>query len=75
MDYATRLECLNNFPDNKGTSEPIDSSQLSYATLGEYGNQVSKTADSSSTMKQQCVFNEDLALNKATNSNENMFNV
>jgi len=31
VDYATRMECLNNVPDNEETREPIDSSQLSYA--------------------------------------------
>jgi len=35
VDYATRIEHLNNFSENKETREPIDSSQLSYATPGE----------------------------------------
>jgi len=30
VDYATRMEQLNNAPDNEETREPIDSSQLSY---------------------------------------------
>ena len=44
-------------------------------TLGEQGNQVSKVADSNSFREQQYVINEDLALSKATNSNEHVFNM
>ena len=75
VDYATRMEWLNNLPDNKETRELINSSQLSYVTPGKQGNQVSKMADSSSSREQQYVINENLALSKATNSNEHMFNV
>ena len=75
VDYATRMEWLNNLPDNEETRELIDSSQLSYVTPGKQGNQVSKMADSSSSREQQYVINENLALSKATNSNEHMFNV
>jgi len=31
VNYTTRMECLNDVPDNKKTRKPIDSSQLSYA--------------------------------------------
>ena len=75
VDYATRMERLNDLPDNEETREPIDSSQLSHATPGEQCNQVSKAADSSSSREQQCVINEDPALSRATNSNEHVFNV
>ena len=30
VDYATRMECLNDIPNNVKTREPINSSQLSY---------------------------------------------
>ena len=30
VNYATRMEYLNNVPDDEETREPIDSSQLSY---------------------------------------------
>ena len=33
VNYATRIEWLNDVPDNEETREPIDSSQLSYAEL------------------------------------------
>ena len=75
VDYTTKIKHLNNFSENKEIRESIDSSQLLYMMPGEQGNQVSKVADSSSTKKQQCVYNKDLALNKATNSNKNMFNI
>ena len=75
VNYATKMEQLNNLPNNKETREPIDSSQLSYIASGEQGNQVSKVANSSSSRKQQYVINEDLALNRATNLNKYMFNM
>ena len=75
VDYATRMEWLNDLPDNEETREPIDSSQLSHATPGEQCNQVSKAADSSSSREQQRVINEDPTLSRATNSNEHVFNV
>jgi len=34
VNYTTRIEQLNNLPDNEEIRESIDSSQLSYATLG-----------------------------------------
>ena len=46
---------MNNFIEDKNTKDPIDSSQLSYVFLKEEGNQVSKAADSTSNMRQQCV--------------------
>ena len=52
VDYATRIEHLNDFSENKEKRESIDSSQLSYVILEEQGNQVSKAANSSFTIKQ-----------------------
>ena len=75
VNYATRIEHLNDFPENEEIRKPVNSSQLLYAILEEQDNQVSKAADSSSTIKQQCVSNKNPALNKAINSNKNMFNV
>ena len=51
VDYTTKMEHLNNFPKNEETKESIDSSQLLYIMPGEHGNQVSKVANSSSTIK------------------------
>jgi len=69
------MERLNDLPDNKEVREPINSLQLFYAATGGQDNQVSKVADSSFFKEQQCVFNEDPALNRTTNSNEHMFNM
>ena len=35
MNYVTRIECLNNFSENKETRRPINSFQLLYMTPGE----------------------------------------
>jgi len=43
VDYATRMEWLNNVPDDEETREPINSSQLSYTELKEI--QVSGATD------------------------------
>ena len=43
--------------------------------IGGQDNQVSKVANSSSSREQQHVFNKNLALNRATNSNKHVFNV
>jgi len=43
VDYTTRMEQLNNVPDNEEIREPIDSSQLSYEEPKEI--QVSGTTD------------------------------
>ena len=43
VDYATRMEQLNNAPDDEETRELIDSSQLSYAEPKEI--QVSGATD------------------------------
>ena len=34
VDYATRMERLNDLSDIEEVREPIDSSQMSYVTIG-----------------------------------------
>ena len=75
VDYATRIERLNNFLNNEEVKEPIDNLQLFHMAIGGQDNQVSKVANSSSSREQQHVFNKNLALNRATNSNKHVFNV
>ena len=74
-EYTSRMEHLNNLPDDEEIREPIGSSQLFYVEGGGEGNPVSKAADSSTSKEQQCVNNEIPALSRATNSNEHGFNV
>ena len=38
VDYTTRMKRLNNLPDFFIIKEPIDSSQLSYAAIGDQSN-------------------------------------
>ena len=54
---------MNDFTEDENTKDPIDSSQLSYASLKEQGNQVSMAANSTFNMRQQCVSPNGLALN------------
>ena len=35
VDYASRCECINDFIEDKQVKDPIDSLQLSYASLKE----------------------------------------
>ena len=51
VDYATRMEQLNNVPDNEKTREPIDSLQLSYAEPKEI--QVSRATDHENRVRMQ----------------------
>jgi len=51
VDYATKMEQLNDVPDNAETREPIDSSQLSYAEPKEI--QVSGTTDHENRVRMQ----------------------
>ena len=66
---------MNDFIKNKNTKDPIDSSQLFYASLKEQGNQVSMVANSTSNTRQQCVPSNGPALNNQYNSGNNVFNV
>ena len=75
VNYATRMEHLNDCPENKDSREPINSSQLLYMIPREHGNQVSIAADPNSNIRQQCVPIKGLALNNFCNSNKNMFNM
>ena len=38
VDYATKMEHLNDFSENKETRELVNSSQLSYTVLEKQGN-------------------------------------
>ena len=51
VDYATKLECLNNVLDDEETREPIDNSQLSYAEPKEI--QVSGATDHENRVRMQ----------------------
>lgn len=51
VDYATRMEWLNNVPDDEETREPINSSQLSYTELKEI--QVSGATDQVNRVRMQ----------------------
>jgi len=51
VDYATRMEWLNNVPDNEKTRELIDSSQLSYVEPKEI--QVSGATDHENRARMQ----------------------
>ena len=51
VDYATRMEQLNNVPDDEETREPIDSLQLSYAEPKEI--QISRATDYENRMRMQ----------------------
>ena len=51
VDYATKMEQLNDVPDNAETREPIDSSQLSYAEPKEI--QVSGATDHENRVRMQ----------------------
>ena len=52
VDYATKMEHLNDIPDNVETREPIDSSQLSYAEPKKI--QVSGATDHENRARMQC---------------------
>ena len=51
VDYHTKIEWLNNLPDEEEVRELINSSQLFYVNEGETSNLVSKVADFS-TLKE-----------------------
>ena len=77
VDYATifKMKHLNDLPDDEEIRVPTNSFQLSYMTSRGQDNQVSKMADPSFSMEQQCVSNEDSASSRITNFNEHMFNI
>ena len=75
VDYTSRYECINNFIKDEQAKDPIDSLQLSYASLKEQGNQVSKVANSSFNSRQQHVPLNELVLNNQNNPGNNMFEV
>ena len=75
VDYAGKCEQMNNFIKDENIKNPIDSSQLFYASLKKQRNQVSIVADSSSNIRQQCVPSNGLALSKKSNYSNNMFNM
>ena len=52
-DYATRVECLNNIPDDEEIREPIDSSQLFYAEQEEIEIQVSRVTNYENRARKQ----------------------
>ena len=73
VDYAGRCEYINNFIEDEQVKNPIDSLQLSYASLKEQRNQVSKMANSFSNSRKQHVPPNEPALNNQSNSGNNMF--
>ena len=75
VDYATRLEHLNDLLKDENLKKLIDSSQLLYTMPREHGNQVSTAANSNSNMRQQCVPIGDPVLNNFYDLNNNVFNV
>ena len=52
VDYTGRCTHINDFIEDEQTKNLINSSQLSYTSLKEQGNQVSKVADTSSNLRQ-----------------------
>ena len=52
-DYTTRVEHLNNIPDNEKTRELINSSQLSYTEQEKMEIQVSKATNYENRVKKQ----------------------
>ena len=72
VDYGTKMEQCNNFSNDKEVRDPINSSQLSYATEKKKGNPVSKTANSNISKEQQYINNEDPVFCRATNLNEHI---
>ena len=72
---SKKIELNNDLPDDMMV-DPIDCSQLSYSD-GKEGenNPVSKTANSNSNRRQQCISNKDLALSRVTNSQGHVYNM
>ena len=73
--YYQKMKQYNNLLDNI-IVDSIDCSQLSYNNKNEgEGNPVSKAANSNTAKKQQHVYNKDMAMRRASNSNKHMYNM
>ena len=76
--YYEQIE-INNNKSEEDIKKPVDSSQLSYKNDTNKGKSISRVADISSADRTQCVSNETLALNNASQTqgktnNNNRFN-
>jgi len=74
-DYATRVQGESDRMVENDPIAPTNSPQLEYVSPKSQDNQVSKVADLTSNLRQQCVVNVGPTLNNESPNNNNMFNM
>ena len=72
-EYHIRIKRKSDRMDEDSSIASADSIQIEYMTQEGQNDQVSKVADNTNNLCQQCISNEDLALNQP--SRNNMFNI